>query len=285
MMEIYAKIIEDSMSLYNKRLTTFEISFPKALLAEFNTHRVFSRSFSSSRAIPTSKMNTMDTFYPIRWGANQAGMSAKDEDLSPEKQEQAHKIWSDTVEYCKRASEKLSELGLHKQWTNRCNDWHTMAKGIVTATEYDNFFELRCHRDAQPEIQDLAIKMKSLYESNTPKLLKYGEWHLPYITEAERNDSNLKENSILQKICAARCCRVSYNKHNGESPNVVEDIILFDKLAGSVPKHYSPLEHAATPDVFNEYDYVWLNPSLHGNFVGWNQFRRFDQLGQEIISD
>ena len=67
-MNISAKVIRDSISEYN-RITTIEISLPKILLAEFGTHRVFSRSFSSSRAIPTAKLLQQDYFEPLFYGS------------------------------------------------------------------------------------------------------------------------------------------------------------------------------------------------------------------------
>ena len=265
-MEIYAKIIEDSISKDNKRITTMQIHFPKCLTAEFNTHRVFSRNFSSSRAIPVSKLTEIDSFYPLYYGENQSGMQAKKTEI--ENVSEAEKIWLDAIEYCKNASLKLSELGLHKQWSNRLNDWHTMSTGIVTSTEWNNFFMLRDHPDAQPEIQELAIKMKEAINSSIPKLLNYGEWHLPYVTKVERETIELSD---LKKISAARCCRVSYLKQDGTNPSIEDDLKLFNRLAGAIPKHYSPLEHQATPCV------SFLDGIYSGNFKGWVQFRRLDE--------
>lgn len=47
-----AKILADSLSPDGVRLTTFKVTFPRIVLAEFNTHRMFSRNSASSRAIP-----------------------------------------------------------------------------------------------------------------------------------------------------------------------------------------------------------------------------------------
>src|ERR1700752_2852978 len=49
------KILADSISRAN-RLTTFELTFPRFILAEVNTHRMLSRNSASSRAIPTEKI-------------------------------------------------------------------------------------------------------------------------------------------------------------------------------------------------------------------------------------
>ena len=74
-----AKIIEDSESPDGVRLTTFEAEIPRIVLAEFNTHRVFSRNSASSRAIPVKKMIQRvldDPYVPESWGKNQKGMQA-----------------------------------------------------------------------------------------------------------------------------------------------------------------------------------------------------------------
>lgn len=279
-MQISAKIIEDSISPTNDRLTTIEISLPKVLLAEFNTHRVFSRNFSSSRAIPVKQSVELDFFEPKYFGKNQAGMQAKREEI--EDVEAARKIWHDAVEYSRQASKKLADLGLHKQWSNRLNDWHIMAKGIVSSTEWDNWFALRAHEDAQPEIHDLALRMREAMDNSKPKLLQRGEWHLPYISEQERADPFYqieanKNSSMLARISAARCCRVSYLKHDGQAPNRDEDLALFMRLAGADPRHLSPLEHQACP--IETFPTLYSHMNIHGskfsgNLRGWLQYRQ-----------
>lgn len=53
---IKAEIIADSINQYGNRITSFVITFPRIVLAEFNTHRALSRNSASSRAIPFNKM-------------------------------------------------------------------------------------------------------------------------------------------------------------------------------------------------------------------------------------
>ena len=79
---INAKIVADSMSPEGVRLTTLQLRYPRFILAEFNTHRVFSRNSSSSRAIPVKKMLEQvqtDPAMPVWWGKNQPGMQAREE--------------------------------------------------------------------------------------------------------------------------------------------------------------------------------------------------------------
>lgn len=280
---INVKIIEDSISAAGKRITTMQVKFHRYILPEFNTHRVFSRNFSSSRAIPTKKLIEQvltDPAIPVHWGKNQPGMQAHGE-LEKDALRAAQQEWVIASRSAAAHAERLFEIGAHKQIVNRLIEPFLWSNGIVTATEWDNWFELRAHEDAQPEIQELAYKMQEAMAESKPKLLQTSEWHLPYVTEDERTDEffHRDENvGMLQKISAARCCRVSYLKHDGTKPNVEEDLALFERLAGSVPLHASPLEHQATPDIIvpgtrSEMAH-WAQSASHGNLKGWIQYRK-----------
>lgn len=77
-MSYSAKIIRDSITRRGHRLTTFEIEFPRIVLAEYNTHRVLSRNSASSRAIPVKKQLKKvlaEPFVPDQFGRNTKGMS------------------------------------------------------------------------------------------------------------------------------------------------------------------------------------------------------------------
>lgn len=273
---ITTTIIEDSISEQGKRIVTLCATYPRMIHAELMTHRVFSRNASSSRAIPVDKMVSMALYnivYPIQYGANMRGMQSIT-DLSPETAEKAKAIWEDMAKYCAAGVTKLGNLGLHKQWSNRPLEWFTNITVLITSTEWSNFFELRDHPDAMPEIRELAVKMREALNTSIPQLLHEGEWHLPYISKEERNDQFFKIEAnryMLQKISAARCCRVSYLKHDGSLPNIDDDLALFQRLAGAEPQHLSPTEHQATPN-------YTASHSLEGNFRGWNQFRHVIQI-------
>ena len=59
---ISANVICDSINEQGVRLTTFEIEYPRFILAELNTHRQLSRNSSSSRAIPIQ--NILHSYLP-----------------------------------------------------------------------------------------------------------------------------------------------------------------------------------------------------------------------------
>jgi thymidylate synthase ThyX len=287
-MPISAEIIEDSISFEGKRITTFQLLYPRFIHAELMTHRVFSRNASSSRAIPVKKMLEMvrtEPAMPIHWGKNQPGMQAN-EQLSPEDRYKAEVLWREAAQKASSVAERMVELGLHKQVANRILEPFQHISVVLTATELDNWFELRAHKDAQPEIHELALQMRAALLGSNPKLLDLDEWHLPYVTQDERNDGYFKDKpELLRKISAARCCRVSYLKHDGTAASVQDDLDLCNKLAGSVPIHASPFEHQATPDQkvesvvterSGDTDLIidWQKPHLHGNLVGWIQYRK-----------
>lgn len=272
-----AKIIADSISVEGVRLTTMELRYPRFIHAEFMTHRVFSRNASSSRAIPVAKMLEQvrnDPAMPIHWGKNQPGMQANEE-LTGESKADAIEKWKQAALYAAECAQYLMNDGAHKQVVNRILEPFQWISVIVTATEWDNFFELRDHEDAQPEIRHLAKLMRAAMIVSRPVLLKFREWHLPYISKEDREQHPLKD---LVKFSAARCARVSYLNHDGSVPNPEKDLKLYKQLVESRPLHASPVEHQATPDRLRPGERWsmadWCQPTLHGNLRGWVQYRK-----------
>jgi len=278
-----AKILRDSISPDNVRLTTIEATMPRVILAELNTHRMFSRNSASSRAIPIAKMLqkvTEDPFIPVYWGKNQKGMQAQEE-LTPESQVLALEQWllarDNAVNVVKRM--QLPDIDLHKQIANRLLEpwlWQTI---IITATEWDNFWGLRCNPMAQPEIKRAAEMMRVVYNASSPRPVNYGDWHLPLIDDEELFDLQVAKNmdggtqiSDICKISAGRCARVSYLTHDGKR-DPKADIELCDRLLSS--GHCSPLEHVARPLTPSEY-YPACSGALKfcANFRGWHQVRK-----------
>lgn len=278
------KVIADSISPSGDRLTTLQLRYWRAIHGEFMTHRVFSRNASSSRAVPVMKTIAQvlkDPAGPIHWGQNRPGMQAKSE-LEGLRLKIAKGLWRASGVVAAGFAWAMVKVGLHKQVANRILEPWQYIHVVVTSTEWENFFELRLDSDAQPEIRELAEKIKTALDNSVPTPLGYGEWHLPYITPEDMGyiksiaDGDEDYWNILKRASAARCCRVSYVKHNGKTPSVVDDLSLCDKLIGARPLHASPFEHQATPDRrHDEYSVTpWAAPSLHGNLVGWIQYRK-----------
>lgn len=279
-MTITAKVIAHSRVDGAPDLITLQLRYPRFIHAEFMTHRVFSRNASSSRAIPIERMIQDvidDPAYPVSWGSNKPGMQAG-EDVSETFRDLAMRSWLKGRDAAVEIARDLAAFGLHKQICNRLLEPFGHISVVVTATEWDNFFALRCHPDADPTMRALAEAMRDAIQASNPDTAHADwSWHLPYITEDDwRSDQvqrNLQPeaNNLLAMISAARCARVSYLNHDGSSPDIDRDLALAQRLLES--KHVSPFEHQACPDVRNHH-FGWDNKKLHGNLVGWKQFRK-----------
>jgi thymidylate synthase ThyX len=296
-MAFEATILADSASPAGHRLTTLQVTFPRFVLAEFNTHRIFSRNSASSRAIPVVKQlrRVLDEpFVPIEFGSNQPGMQAgpalvgnahslaerewllsRDDAVrrvlalisSPELVARSDDLSAclDEVEVGIKTGAQEDWLNVHKQVANRLLEpfmWHTV---IVTATDWDNFFNLRCHPDAQPEIRHVADLMRAALKATKPQSVDYDDWHLPLVNDTDR--AEIDDSEALVRISAGRCARVSYLTHAGVRDHGA-DIALYERLAGS--GHMSPLEHPARPLSEAELS----NGEWCGNFRGWMQLRK-----------
>lgn len=297
-MTITAKIIADSISPQGVRLTTFELEYPRFIHAEMMTHRVFSRNAQSSRAVPVNKSLEQAIISPVVWGKNKSGMSS-DTTLSQDVINEVAYYWNAAARTCQDFAERMAKAGLHKQWANRCLEWFSPIKVVVTATEWDNFFWLRIDPEAaQPEIVELARKMKAEMDRSVPQHLNPGEWHLPYVLVAHgpeddpigyfiRSDTQQDWERIdlvtAKKISASCCAQVSYRKLDTSIKKALE---IYEKLFAGPKPHLSPVEHQATPMVSPSAAYdpqYWENGVTHmtkdgagwsGNLRGWVQQRQ-----------
>ncbi len=279
---ISAKVVAHTLSTYKPDMITLELNYPRFIHAEFMTHRMFSRNASSSRAIPVDKMLKQireNPAMPIHWGKNQPGMQAR-EAVNSETRISAEYIWENAAANAALKADILSvDLSIHKQVANRIIEPYQFIKVVCTATEWDNFFELRLHEDAQPEIYELARVMKEAIESSEGT---HENCHLPYIVESEKAIMNL---ATLKKCSVARCARVSYKNHDKSNPNPAKDEELHDMLLEA--GHMSPFEHVAWPmhgkDVEAYCGGSWEQGATHmtengimwsGNFRSWVQYRQ-----------
>jgi thymidylate synthase ThyX len=300
-MTITAQIIADSISPAGIRLTTFQLRYPRFIHAELMTHRMFSRNASSSRAIPVARMIEdlrRDPAMPVYWGSNKPGMQAGAE-LEGTDLQDAKNYWIDGMNLAIGEAEKLVSLGLHKQIANRILEPWAHINVVLTATSFANFFALRSHPDAQPEIKMLSDLMQEEMNFCDPHRCREDEWHLPYILDSDwlalkvfaktnritRDEPSYKELAQLAlRVSVARCARVSYKTHDGRETSVEEDMALADKLITATPLHASPAEHQACPDegIQHGFDISWMNPNLHGNLTGWKQYRKM--LPSEFVA-
>lgn len=263
-MESWAKVVADSTNNGRARLTTLQLRYPRFIHSEFMTHRVFSRNASSSRAIPVLKILAgleKDPAVPIDFGRNGKGMQAHGS-LDSETQAKAREIWLEGMRHAVETARKLAELGVHKQHANRVTEPYAWIDVVVTSTKFDNFYNLRDSKMAQPEIAKLAQDMKKAIAASKPRDLLHEKWHLPYVSWEEAQNHTTQ---ALLAASVARCARVSYNLHDGTATDMSKDLQLFCDLEAE--KHFSPFEHQATPDTWRR--------GLGGNLgPDWVQYRK-----------
>lgn len=304
-MTISAKIIADSINPEGVRLTTFELEYPRFCHAEFMTHRLFSRNAQSSRAVPVKKQLEQirnNPAKPSHWGKNQPGMSAKEEcnepvviftyevitptSYCPYVPYDRENAWLNARDKAVEVAEAFANAGYHKQIVNRLTEPFAHIKVVCTATEYDNFFWLRRHPDAQPEIQELAERMWEARETSAPNLLTKGDWHLPYYKDGflrfdpnDHWDDQLADAMCISSSC---CAQVSYRTLD---TSIEKAHKIYKMLVESKPVHASPFEHQATPivsidqrgvthETFGPQGSPRRGALWSGNFRGWIQHRQ-----------
>lgn len=247
------------------------------VLSELNTHRSLAKNSASSRAIPIIKQLQMlaeDPAFPVVWPREKSGMQGG-EPLDAAAEAEARDQWTALMNAAIKVAEDLRALGLHKSLTNRLLEpwmWH---KVVITGSAWENFYRQRCDEQAQPEIRVAAEAMREAHRASTPVELRLGEWHTPYVYDADRDmvysaqgralieqrsehlGYEIDEQRLLAQISAARSARTSSltnpvvdqdgNVVNPARVDISKDLRLYDALVAAEPRHWSPLEHPCTP--------------------------------------
>ena len=286
------RILADSISPKGVRITTFGLKYPRMIHAEALTHRVFSRNAGSSRAVPVATINRTirkDPAMPVFWGTNQSGMTAAEE-LSGWRLTAAQLTWSTAIWATTTLATIAGKAGLHKQLANRISESMSNINVIVTSTEWSNFYELRNHSDAQPEIQYLASMMYTAQELSSPLELKPGQWHIPFFDLLPDGDYVLTDTENVYtveealQISASLAAQYSYRKGD---PSLDKAKNVYKRLIESEPRHSSPFEHQALcfdeDSVYAFQPDSWPKGVTHlsrdlslwsANFRGWIQYRQ-----------
>lgn len=280
-MGVSAKVIAHSKSsVTGKEIITFELEFPRLVLAEFNTHNALSKNSSSSRAIPVEKMIDQvieDPAMPVRFGKKNKGMQDAGEHSELigiyhvggqyEGEYTAEDAWKLAGKIAAGFAISFNHSGYAKQICNRLIEPFQQMKVVMTATELNNFIWLRDHPAADPTIEALAKAIKKAKEESEPFVLNPGEWHLPYVDRIRDCLGNIMylngelpeysaktqvlptvslEDAIA--ISVSCCAQVSFRSLDDsleKAHSVVEKLNLKGK--SEEPVHASPTEHQATP--------------------------------------
>jgi len=254
----HCEILADSLSPQGQRLTTMKVTFPRIVLAEFNTHRMLSRNSASSRAIPFKKMVQMvqeNPFIPIAWQKDHKGMQGNEYLIPQEGIYGTIDTWLAARDEAVSLAKSLNKQGVTKQLCNRLLEpfmWH---KVLLTATDFENFFNLRCPQyskiienkeyysnyifnennypnfneksseldwlsinkgQAEIHIMDLAEKMYDALNESTPQHLKTDQWHIPY-------EDNIDDYKLIAE-CNPDIRVVASNIEDAQS------YLIFDKI-------------------------------------------------------
>lgn len=264
-------ILADSQNPQGYRLTTFEITFPRMVLADLTRHRSLSYSFESTRARPTESIieQVRENPYVPTFRARAKGMGGGDE-LSPEEQREYQLRWRNAALVAADTAERM--LGIGKEHGGRMLEPYAWTTGIVSGTTWENFFGLRCppeggapdpRHGAQIELQLIANMMRYQYRVNEPQRINWGDWHLPYFSETI--PMNGLQARTYAEASAGKCAGVSFLKHReGVSVAMLAEKWR-ERLAPSA--HWSPGEHPAMAERGDG--------NTHGNFTGFKQLRKF----------
>lgn len=288
-MTISAKILAYSRDHRGRYIVSWELEYPRFIHGEFMTHRLFSRNAASSRAIPVKSMIAQvmaSPAKPIHWGKNQPGMQAH-EQLTGYELDIVQALWQDAANEAAHNAGLMDAQGAHKQIVNRLLEPFQTMKTVMTATCMDNFFWLRNHADAQPEIKELARLMWEALQGENAALLAPGDWHVPYFGEGYWLQGCGIPLEDALAISASCCAQVSYRKLDD---TLEKAHMVFQRLVDSKPVHASPFEHQATPMVNSDTTSIepWQGLQQHkgithldkngnywsGNFIGFIQHRQ-----------
>lgn len=308
---MFAKVIAASRSSVNgSALYTVHVRVPRIIWSEIMTHRVFSRNARSSRAVPVKTMlNEVrnDPFVPWHWTGAKPGMQgvpgwnekvllkgSAGNFVDSDRPVDPASAWLHGRDMAADLAESFLDAGYHKQIANRLLEPFSWIDGLITSVEWNNFFHLRDHGDAEPHLQDLARCMEAAISRAEPTTLQAGDWHLPYITNEDwhhaRDTYRHWDEAIdfLRRVSAARCARMSYTPFDGNG-SYEKELERYDLLVTSDRVHASPLEHQATPDTrsqtrtFTDFGHGYTetveglsfdNAEFHGNLPGWIQARK-----------
>lgn len=280
------EIVGHSIDVHGNEVVSAILTYPLIIHAEVMTHRMFSRNAASARAIPGAKYrNTVKEgpFIPYALQKKHSGMQGSGY-LPEDSYRSAVEFWIDCMEYSVKIANYMDKaFDVTKQITNRMLAPYSWMRLLVTTGKegLENFFELRCHEDAEIHIMELAHNLKKEYDKSVPKKLGFGEWHIPFQEDIERMmegyysempESETKDSDYLQlmiEVAVGMAARTSYTLLPEEKDWRVYKRV-HDKMLEMKPFHASPFEHVL--QAFGEQEYYT-----------WGKMLGLDDKGQQII--
>ena len=272
---IQAKIVADSINIQGDRLTTLEVIMPRYILAELNTHRMLSKNSANSRAIPFNKMVKSiqeNPFIPYAWQKDHKGMQGSEYLENSHLIEEATRLWlkarDNAVMSATLLNGSVGGKAVTKQLVNRLLEPFMYHKVLVSATEFENFFNLRCP-SYEWEYEEGTIKAKSKEEFLNMFLKRYptnGEKDL--IDELGLVDEDLQPINILAWL--------NLNKGQADIHMMFLAEAIYDAMNESTPKQLKEGEwHIPYGDNLNEIDItqVWTKLSTKENVISITELK------------
>jgi hypothetical protein len=322
---IQAKIIADSLNPHGNRLTTFVVTFPRIILAELNTHRMLSKNSASSRAIPFEKMVKAveeNPFIPIAWQKDHKGMQGTEylntstsckvwnNQLTDDEDLTIVDAWLDARDKAVEVAKNLSKSEVTKQLCNRLLEpfmWHTV---IISGTDFENFFALRCPKyksekgfitrsrkdwvkesginettpttevewlklnEGQAEIHMMALAeaMWDAYNESVPKQLQPREWHIPF-------GDKIDNKAIIELITKNLISQGLGLKWESEDYKKKEDIKVKIATARCARVSYTVVGEEGKPDNYEN------DIKLHDRLATSGHWSCFEHCAQAMSED
>jgi len=256
MKKISAEIVADSVNEHGNRITTFLLTFPRFILAELNTHRMFSRNSASSRAVPVDKMIKAvreNTFCPFEFQKSHKGMQGSEYFTGAERKE-CVKLWLESAELALQQAEKMKAKGISKQIINRILEPYQYYTALVTATEFKDFFNLRCPKY---EYYDMLTGNQQFFKSKKDWLQYYNNKPLP----KAKHISKIPENDVEW---------LQINKSQAEIHIQALAEAMWDAMNESTPKELKEGEyHIPFGDRVDEKELNKLMPEIQPASLNW----------------
>lgn len=253
MKKISAEIVADSINEFGNRITSYILTYPRFIHAELMTHRMFSRNSASSRAIPFKKMIQMlkeDPFIPIAWQKDHSGMQGAEYFTDEKDIIKLRTGWVNASYSAMGEAMWLNDYwgdkgsSVTKQLCNRLLEpfmWHTV---LVTATEWNNFFELRCPK-YRVSGKGNEIESTFLYKSKKDAIKDYpGTFDEPDLNWLQWSESGAEIH--IQALAEA----------------------MWDSMNESIPKKLKAGEwHIPFGDKIGKIDHLSKEGNWHVNYV------------------
>ena len=264
------------------------------------THRVFSRNSASSRAIPFEKMVKMvedDPFTPIAWQKHHSGMQGTEYIVEKDDIQQCTQVWLKARDYAiKQATSLGNAEGFTKVTKQLCNRllepfmWHTV---LLTGTEFENFFELRCPKytvNWYPSCRPEALEPTQASFKSRKDAINYTEGECNNWKEQDWRDSNESQAEIhIQALAEAM-----WDAMNENTPKELKEgeyhIPFGDKISdGELRDYFYNVENNPDPS-FTAYQEAKLKISTarcarlsYMNFDGEIDYEKDIKLHDQLL--